>query len=62
MNFRRKLLIKLAGVPQSSYYYYVSKMNKAESDADVKKEIRSIYLFMMSMKVVTTIVILTAIK
>jgi len=38
-----KALVKLAGIPRSSYYYHVSKMNKADSDVDLKKEIQSIY-------------------
>lgn len=38
-----KKLVKLAGIPRSTYYFYVKQMDKPNLDADLKKEIQTIY-------------------
>lgn len=38
-----KALVKLAGIPRSTYYDLVKKMNRIDPDADLKVEINSIY-------------------
>jgi putative transposase len=38
-----KELVKLAGIPRSTYYYYVNQMDKPDPDADLKVEIKAIY-------------------
>ncbi|KAB2327890.1 IS3 family transposase [Cytobacillus depressus] len=38
-----KALVKLAGIPRSTYYDLVKRMNRPDSDADLKAEIKSIY-------------------
>ncbi|CAM3003305.1 IS3 family transposase [Paenibacillus sediminis] len=38
-----KVLVKLAGIPRSTYYDLVKKMNRPDLDADLKAEIKSIY-------------------
>ena len=38
-----KELVKLAGIPRSTYYYYVKQMDKPDPDADLKAEIKAIY-------------------
>lgn len=35
--------MKLAGIPCSTYYDLVKKMNRTDPDADLKVEIKSIY-------------------
>ena len=35
--------MKLAGIPRSTYYALVKRMNQPDSDADLKAEIKSIY-------------------
>ncbi|MEH6941555.1 IS3 family transposase [Bacillus sp. JJ722] len=41
--FPVKALVKLAGIPRSTYYYYVCQMDKVDRDTDLKKEIQTIY-------------------
>jgi putative transposase len=38
-----KELVKLAGIPRSTYYFYVKQMDKPDPDADLKVEIKAIY-------------------
>ncbi|AOZ91199.1 integrase [Paenibacillus crassostreae] len=38
-----KALVKLAGIPRSTYYDFIKKMNRPDLDADLKAEIESIY-------------------
>ncbi|MCG3087668.1 IS3 family transposase [Sporosarcina cyprini] len=38
-----KLLVKLAGIPRSTYYHLVARLNQPDPDADIKAEIKSIY-------------------
>ncbi len=38
-----KELVKLAEIPRSTYYFYVKQMDKPDLDADLKKEIKTIY-------------------
>lgn len=38
-----KALIKLAGIPRSTYYDLIKRMNQPETDVDLKKEIKEIY-------------------
>ena len=38
-----KALVKLAGIPRSTYYDLVKRMNQPDSDADLKVEIKAIY-------------------
>ncbi|AZV42925.1 integrase [Peribacillus asahii] len=38
-----KALVKLAGIPRSTYYDLAKRMNRPDSDADLKAEIKSIY-------------------
>jgi putative transposase len=38
-----KALVKLAGIPRSTYYNLVERMNRPDSDADLKAEIKAIY-------------------
>ncbi|MED3804193.1 IS3 family transposase, partial [Lysinibacillus xylanilyticus] len=38
-----KALVKLAGIPRSTYYDLVKRINRPDSDADLKAEIKSIY-------------------
>lgn len=38
-----KELVKLAGIPRSTYYDLLKKMNRPDSDADLKAEIQAIY-------------------
>ena len=38
-----KALVKLAGIPRSTYYYLVKKMNRPEPDKDLKETIKAIY-------------------
>lgn len=42
-EFKVKKLVKLAGIPRSTYYFYVKQMDKPNLDADLKKEIQTIY-------------------
>lgn len=36
-------LIQLAGIPRSTYYNLVKRMNRPDKDADLKEEIKAIY-------------------
>ncbi len=36
-------LVKLAGIPRSTYYDLVQRMNRPDPDADLKAEIKAIY-------------------
>lgn len=36
-------LVKLAGIPRSTYYFYVKQMDKVDPDGDLKVEIKAIY-------------------
>ncbi len=38
-----KALVKLAGIPRSTYYNLVQRMNRPDPDADLKAEIKAIY-------------------
>ena len=38
-----KELVKLAGIPRSTYYYLVKQMKRPDRDAELKIEIKSIY-------------------
>jgi putative transposase len=38
-----KALVKLAGIPRSTYYDLVKRINKPDPDADLKEEIKAIY-------------------
>lgn len=38
-----KELVKFAGIPRSTYYDLVKKMNRPDSDSDMKTEIKAIY-------------------
>ncbi len=38
-----KALVKLAGIPRSTYYDLVKRMNRPDSDDDIKAEIKAIY-------------------
>ncbi|EKN68849.1 transposase [Schinkia azotoformans LMG 9581] len=38
-----KELVKLAGIPRSTYYDLVKRMSRPDSDADLKAEIKAIY-------------------
>ena len=38
-----KALVKLAGIPRSTYYDLVKRMNRPDPDADLKAEIKAIY-------------------
>jgi transposase InsO family protein len=38
-----KALLKLAGIPRSTYYNLVKRMNRPDPDADLKAEIKAIY-------------------
>ena len=38
-----KELVKLAGIPRSTYYYIVKQMDIPDPDADLKVEIKAIY-------------------
>ena len=38
-----KALVKLAGIPRSTYYYLVKRMDRLDPDADLKVEIKAIY-------------------
>lgn len=38
-----KELVKLAGIPRSTYYFYVKQMDKPDPEADLKVEIKAIY-------------------
>ncbi len=38
-----KALVELAGIPRSTYYDLVKKMNRPDQDADLKAEIKAIY-------------------
>ncbi|OMP65639.1 transposase [Domibacillus epiphyticus] len=38
-----KALVKLAGLPRSTYYDLVKRMNRPDPDADLKAEIKAIY-------------------
>lgn len=38
-----KALVKLAGIPRSTYYDLVKRMNRPDPDADLKAEIQAIY-------------------
>ncbi|OZI11197.1 IS3 family transposase, partial [Bacillaceae bacterium SAS-127] len=38
-----KALVKLAGIPRSTYYDLVKRMNQPDPDADLKVEIKAIY-------------------
>ena len=38
-----KALVKLAGIPRSTYYYLVKQMDRPDPDADLKVEIKAIY-------------------
>ncbi|MFF2175418.1 IS3 family transposase [Lysinibacillus sp. NPDC058147] len=38
-----RALVKLAGIPRSTYYDLVKRMNRPDLDADLKKEIKAIY-------------------
>ena len=38
-----KALVKLADIPRSTYYYWVKKLDRPDSDADLKAEIKAIY-------------------
>jgi len=42
-EFPVKELVKLAGIPRSTYYFYIKQMNKPNPDADLKIEIKAIY-------------------
>lgn len=35
--------MELAGIPRSTYYDLVKKMNRPDQDADLKAEIKAIY-------------------
>lgn len=35
--------MRLAGIPRSTYYYLVKKMNRPEPDKDLKETIKAIY-------------------
>lgn len=38
-----KELVELAGIPRSTYYDLVKRMNRPDSDAELKAEIKAIY-------------------
>jgi putative transposase len=38
-----KALVKLAGIPRSTYYDLVKRMNRPDQDADLRAEIKTIY-------------------
>jgi putative transposase len=38
-----RALVKLAGIPRSTYYHLVKRMGRQDPDADLKQEINSIY-------------------
>jgi putative transposase len=38
-----KALVKLAGIPRSTYYDLVKRMNRPDPDSDLKEEIKEIY-------------------
>ncbi len=42
-EFNVKELVKIAGIPRSTYYYHVKKWNKPDKYADVKTEMRSLF-------------------
>ncbi len=39
-----KALVKIAGIPRSTYYSYLNQMNRPDPDAELKEVIQSIYL------------------
>ncbi|WP_430787785.1 IS3 family transposase [Virgibacillus flavescens] len=43
VEFAVKKLIKLAGIPRSTYYYWVKTFNRADKDTTLKSLIQSIY-------------------
>ncbi len=49
-----KELVRLAGIPRSTYYFYVKQMDRIDPDADLKVEIKAI---MMNTKVVMDIAV-----
>ncbi|ENB9405695.1 IS3 family transposase, partial [Bacillus cereus] len=42
-EFQVKELVRLAGIPRSTYYFYVKQMDRIDPDADLKVEIKAIY-------------------
>ncbi|TKH08219.1 IS3 family transposase, partial [Bacillus wiedmannii] len=42
-EFQVKELVQLAGIPRSTYYFYVKQMDRIDPDADLKVEIKAIY-------------------
>ncbi len=42
-EFSVKELVKLAGIPRSTYYYLVKQYGKSDPDTELKKLIQSIY-------------------
>ena len=49
-----KALVKLAGIPRSTYYHLVKRMNRPDPDADLKQRLKQ---FMKNMKVVMVTVV-----
>ncbi|MEC1722865.1 IS3 family transposase [Schinkia azotoformans] len=43
LKYPVKELVKLAGIPRSTYYDLVKRMSRPDSDADLKAEIKAIY-------------------
>jgi len=39
-----KELVKLAEIPRSTYYFYVKQMDRVDPDADLKVEIKAIFV------------------
>ena len=42
-EFKTGLLIEIAGIPRSTYYYYSKQMNAPDKDAEIKAKIRQVY-------------------
>lgn len=42
-EFKVSLLIDIAGIPRSTYYYHIGQFNKPDKYAEIKTEIRRIY-------------------
>ncbi len=38
-----KVLLQIAGIPRSTYYYWVKRFNRPDSDVELKELIRTIY-------------------
>ncbi|WP_186375757.1 helix-turn-helix domain-containing protein, partial [Bacillus paramycoides] len=42
-EFSVKVLLQIAGIPRSTYYYWVKRFDRPDSDVELKGLIRTIY-------------------